>query len=197
MRMRMMIGTTLLLLAFIVRETFAQSSVSIEIATTNYRGSARDTSGNPHAHPSQGTMVGLRFDHTVGKARLGLRASYAEPGLNISGRGLSITDTHSGTLFETAAFLGFRVGGIGPSGAVRASMGPALHLWNFASEVRTRVGGIASMSYEWAISGRFQGSAGLEASISKSWFDAADLPSEFERQHTWRYGVGLGLRYRL
>jgi hypothetical protein len=27
-------------------------------------------------------------------------------------------------------------------------------------------------------------------------FDAGDLPPEYERQVTWRHGVGLGLRYR-
>jgi hypothetical protein len=31
----------------------------------------------------------------------------------------------------------------------------------------------------------------------KSWFDAGDVPPDFERRATWRYGVGLGLRYRL
>jgi hypothetical protein len=33
--------------------------------------------------------------------------------------------------------------------------------------------------------------------LSPSWFDAADVPPEFERRVTWRYGVGLGLYCRL
>jgi hypothetical protein len=37
----------------------------------------------------------------------------------------------------------------------------------------------------------------LEGILSPSWFNATDVPPEFERRVTWRYGVGLGLRYRL
>jgi hypothetical protein len=41
------------------------------------------------------------------------------------------------------------------------------------------------------------GAVRLEGTFSKSWFDAADLPPEYERQVTWRIGWGVGLRYRL
>jgi len=89
------------------------------------------------------------------------------------------------------------VGGIGPSGAVRIELGPALHLWDFDGEYRTRLGGIGALAYEWPVSSRFIGGIRLEGMLSKSWFDATEVPPEFERQLTWRYGVGLGLRYRL
>jgi hypothetical protein len=64
-------------------------------------------------------------------------------------------------------------------------------------EIRARAGGLAAASYEWPVAGRFSGAVTLEGAVSKSWFAAADLPPEYERQVTWRYGVGLGLRYRL
>ena len=179
------------------RSMKAQSSLGLEIATMHYRGSAVDTSGEPHAHPGQATSFGIRFDQGIGKMRLGLRVSYAEPGLSISGPGLVVTDNSTGTLVESAAFLSFRVGGIGPSGAVRASLGPALHLWNGDGETRGRVGAIADLSYEWPIAQCFSGAVNVEGTLSKSWFNAADLPPDFERQVTWRYGWGVGLRYRL
>ena len=142
-------------------------------------------------------MFGIRFDQGIGKVRVGIRLSYAEPGLTISGQDLTITDKTSGTLVETAAFASFRVGGIGPSGAIRASLGPTLHLWDAGGETRGRVGAVADLSYEWPVAPRFLGVVNLEGTLSKSWFDETDLPPEFERQVTWRYGWGVGLRYRL
>ncbi len=76
-------------------------------------------------------------------------------------------------------------------------LGPALHLWDFSGEYRTRLGGIGAAVYEWPVSSRFTGSVRLEGSASSSWFNATEVPPEFERQLTWRYGVGLGLHYRL
>jgi len=76
-------------------------------------------------------------------------------------------------------------------------LGPALHLWDFSGEYRTRLGGIGAAVYEWPVSSRFTGSVRLEGSASSSWFNATEVPPEFERHLTWRYGVGIGLRYRL
>jgi hypothetical protein len=90
-----------------------------------------------------------------------------------------------------------RVGGIGPSGAIRVELGPALHLWDFDGEYRTRFGGIGAAAYEWPVSKRFTGAVRLEGMVSPSWFETTELPPEFERQLTWRYGFALGLRYRL
>jgi hypothetical protein len=63
--------------------------------------------------------------------------------------------------------------------------------------MRQRAGAIAATAYDWPVARRFAAAIRLEAAISKSWFDAGDLPSEYARQVTWRYAVGLGLRYRL
>ncbi len=90
-----------------------------------------------------------------------------------------------------------RVGGIGPSGAVQAELGPALHLWNFDGEIHPRLGGLAAISYRWPIAGRLMGAIRAEGMISPSWFNSQDLPPEYERRLTWRHGVGLGLHYRL
>ena len=100
-------------------------------------------------------------------------------------------------LFEWTGTVGFRVGGIGPSGAIVVDLGPTLHLWKSTPETRTRVGGLLAGTYDWAVSERFSGAIRIESILSKSWFDEADLPPEYRRQVTWRYGWGVGLRYRL
>jgi hypothetical protein len=91
----------------------------------------------------------------------------------------------------------FEVAGIGSSGAVKLELGPSLHLWRSDSETRSRAGAIGAAAYEWPVTRRFSGAIRVEGILSKSWFDPGDLPSELERRATWRYGVGLGLRYRL
>ena len=93
--------------------------------------------------------------------------------------------------------MNFQVAGIGSSGAVRLELGPSLHLWKSEDEMRSRAGAVVAAAYEWPVVGRLTGAIRLEGILSKSWFDPGDLPSELERRATWRYGVGLGLRYRL
>jgi hypothetical protein len=178
----------------------AQWYVGLEVAAHRYRGSSYDTSGShvasegrPAGGPALGLVIGRNW-HSVGAA---LRTSYANPGFTVSGHGVSVIDKTTGRLAEFALLLNTRVGGIGPSGAVRAELGPALHLWDFDGEFRSRVGAVGAAAYEWPVSSRFGGSVRLEGTLSPSWFNATDVPPEFERRVTWRYGVGLGLRYRL
>jgi len=175
----------------------AQWYVGFGLMATRYGGTARDTSGNPKARPGDATMVGVRFERSVGQARVGLRLSYGTPGLSLTGQGLTITDRTAGQLIEAAVPLNFRVGGVGPSGAVRAELGPTLHLWKFGDEIRSRVGASGGVAYEWSVTGRFLGVIRTEGMLSKSWFDENDLPPEYLRRMTWRYGVSLGVSYRL
>jgi|SRR6267143_479158 len=175
----------------------AQWYVGLGLTVTHYLGTARDTSGNPSARPGDATMVGVSLERSVGHARVGLRLAYGKPGLSLTGRGLTITDRTAGQLIEAAVPLNFRVGGVGPSGAVRAELGPTLHLWKVGDEIRSRVGASGGIAYEWSVSDRFLGAIRTEGMISKSWFDPNDLPPEYERRMTWRYGVSLGVSYRL
>ena len=125
-----------------------------------------------------------------------MRGAHSTPGLAVTGQGLNLTDKTSGGLTELAAIGSARVAGIGPSGAVRLELGPALHLWNLG-DYRSRLGANGAVVYEWLLAGRLTGAVRLEGLLSKSWFDPGDVPPEYERRVTWRYGVGLGLRYRL
>ena len=177
-----------------------QWQLGLEGATNSYRGSTHDTSGSHVAsegRPGGGASVGLRIGHTWQRIGAALKVSYANPGFAVAGHDLSVTDKTTGSLLEVATFISTRVGGIGPSGAIRVELGPALHLWDYSGEIRSRMSALAGLAYEWPIASRFTGAIRLEGMLSPSWFDATDVPPEFERRATWRYGVGLGLRYRL
>ena len=190
-----------LLLALTAAPAAAQWDLGLELATTRYGGTVHNTSdsGPPSVRPGDATTIGLRVDRTVSRMRIGLRASYGNPGLTFSGSELMITDKTAARLFEGSAVASFQVVGIGgeSSGAIRAEVGPALHLWKSGDELRKRLAALGAFAYEWPVATRCSGAIRLEGTISKSWFNAGDLPPQYERRVTWRYGVGLGLRYRL
>lgn len=177
-----------------------QWSVGLELATHRYRGATHDTTNSHVAsegRPGGGAAVSLRLGHNWRRAGAALRLSYSNPGFAVASPSFSLTDKTTGQLVEVSMLLNTRVGGIGPSGAVRAEVGPALHLWDFSGEYRTRAGALAGLAYEWPVTNRLLGSVRLEGMLSSSWFNPNELPPEFERRATWRYGVGLGLHYRL
>ena len=193
-------AAVLVFMAVIAVPVAAQWNVGLEINPTHYRGSSRaatDSTGPTRVRPADATTFGVRVDRAIRRVRLGVQVSYATVGLTAAAPKLSLTDKSSGEVFEGQLLLNFQVAGIGSSGAVRIELGPSLHLWKAESESRSRAGGVAAVAYEWPVTNRFSGAIRLEGMLSKSWFDPGDLPSELERQVTWRYGVGLGLRYRL
>jgi hypothetical protein len=176
-----------------------QWRIGLEIATARYGGSAHDTSnggGPPTFRPGDATMVGVRLERVSRRMGAAVRASIGTPGIAGSGTSLTISDKSAGQLIEVATLVAVRVGGIGPSGAIRAELGPALHLWN-VDEIRTRISALGAVAYEWPVVGRFSGAIRLEGAVSKSWFEQGDLPPEYDLRLTWRYGVTVGLRYRL
>ena len=174
----------------------AQSSLGTEFASFRYGGSSHDTAGTV-GRPGGGLAGSIRLDHRWRRWGAALRLSHANPGFTAAHATLNLTDKSTGSLFEIASLVSTRVGGIGPSGAVWMEVGPALHLWDFDGEYRKRIGATAALLYEWPVVRKLTGAIRLEGMLSPSWFDAADVPPEFERHATWRYGVGLGLRYRL
>lgn len=179
------------------RAAEGQWRIGLELMNSYYKGSAVDTSGNPHARPGNALMPTLQVDTRIKNALVAVRLAYGNPGLSLTGEGLTITDGSHDYLLEGMGTVGFRVGGLGSSGAIRIEVGPSLHLWKVTDETRTRLGGLVGAAYEWPVSERFTGAVRVESIFSKSWFDETDLPSEYRRQATWRYGWGVGLRYRL
>ena len=175
-----------------------QWRVGLEFGSTRYGGSARDTSngsGAPTFRPGAAPMIGARVERFMGRVGAALRLAFAKPGLAADGQDLTVTDKSSGELFEVATLVSVRVGGIGPSGVVRAELGPALHLWKFGDDMRSRFSALGALAYEWPVAGRFSGAIRMEGTMSGSWFEEGDLPPEYDYRLTWRYGVTLGLRY--
>lgn len=189
-------AAVLVLMHLALRPCSAQWHLGLELSTVNYHGSSRDTSGIS-AGPGTATAIGIKVERRFRRFHESLRLSYANPGFAVSDEGLKFIDRSTGSHFEIGLLSSFRVGGIGPSGAARVELGPALQLWNAAGEVRTRVGAVGAAVYEWPVAGRWTGRIRLEGMLSKSWFDATDVPSDVERHVTWRHGVGISLLYKL
>ena len=187
------------LAALPMHAVMAQWSVGVELGTARFGASAHDTAnaGGPQWRPGDATTIGIRVARDLGSISVGLRASYGRPGLAATGQGLTVSDKTSGELIEVATLVAVRVRGIGPSGAIRAETGPALHLWKVGDDFRSRIGALGAVAYEWPVAGRFSGAIRLEGTVSKSWFEEGDLPPEYDLRLTWRYGMTLGLRYRL
>lgn len=188
-----------LMLAAASEPVTAQWEVGVQLGSSHYRGTARDTTSSTaeNLRPGSGTAFGLRLEHSLGRARLALQATYAKTGIAATAPGLTLTDKTFGRLYELGMLVNYRVGAVGSSGALRAELGPALHLWKLDDDYRARVGALGSMAYEWPVTAGLTGIIRVEGTVSNSWFDAVDLPPEVERQATWRYGWGVGLRYRL
>jgi len=200
MRRLIVVLVALALVALPVDAAVGQWTIGLEVGVCRSGGSARDTShgsGPPRWRPGDVPTIGLRLERGVGRFGIGLRGSYGKPGLSAIGEGLTVTDKTSGQLVEVATLVAVRVGGIGPSGVLRAEMGPALHLWKYGDDLHSRVSALGALAYEWPVAGRFSGAIRLEGTLSKSWFEEGDLPPEYDLRLTWRYGVILGLRYRL
>lgn len=177
-----------------------QWTIGLEVGAARFGGSAHDTSngnGPPDWRPGDVPTIGLRLERGVGRFGIGLKGSYGKPGLTATGEGLIITDKTSGELIELATLVAVRVGGIGPSGVVRAELGPALHLWKFGDDMHSRVSALGALAYEWPVAGRFSGAIRVEGMVSRSWFEEGDLPPAYDLRLTWRYGVTFGLRCRL
>ncbi len=180
----------------------AQWTAGIELGGFRYRGSAYDTttgggSGPPTFRPGDATTIGGRVQREIGPWAAALRVSYGKPGLAGTGGNLTISDKSLGRLIEGATLVGRRAARVGAGGSVRMEAGPVFHFWKLDDEIRFRVGALGALIYTWPVAGRFSGTLRTEGSVSRSWFDAGDLPPEYERRPTWRYGVTLGLRYRL
>jgi hypothetical protein len=177
----------------------AQWRVGLELMAARYGGTARDTTNTAGTtlNPGATTMLGARLDRTSGRWSLGLKIAYGKTGIRGAAGPISLTDKGIGDLIEADVLVGFQVGGIGSSGAVKVELGPALPLWDNGEGFRLRFAPLGAAAYEWEIAGRLTGALRLEGLLSPSWFDAGELPPELERVMTRRAGVSLGLRYRL
>jgi hypothetical protein len=196
--MRTIVAAGLITLLSVGHAT-AQWQVGVEVATVEFRGASRDTSASPGAtlRPDHATTYAVRVGRIFGAWSAALRASVGTPGVAGAAPKLTFTDRSTGRLIEIAPLAGRRVAAVGAEGVVRIEAGPAVDLWNINGEVRSRLAGLAAIAYEWHVAGRVMSTVRIESTLGSSVYNAAELPSQLERRPTWRYGMSLGLRYRL
>src|SRR5205823_3107133 len=63
--------------------------------------------------------------------------------------------------------------------------------------VRTRMAAQTAAALEWPLAGALTGSLRVSGALSGSIFNADEPPPEVERRATRRFGVAIGVRYRL
>ena len=61
----------------------AQWDLGLQLSTSHYRGTARDTTNSAaqNLRPGDATTIGLRLDHAIGQTRVALQAVYGKPGI--------------------------------------------------------------------------------------------------------------------
>jgi hypothetical protein len=173
----------------------AQWGVSVELGVARFAGTSRDSAGAT-VGPYRPTTFGLRLDRALGQARVAVDVFYAKTGLAGEGQGVAVVQYGSASLWEIAPAVSLRVARFGTGVEARVEAGPALDLWDFDGERRTRLGGRAATVVEWPLARDLMGSLRVSGVLSESVFDAADTPPGVERRATRRFGVALGLRYQ-
>jgi len=122
---------------------------------------------------------------------------YAKTGIAGEQPGLAVVRYDIASLWEVSPQVSFLLARFGVGVDVRLEAGPALQLWNLDGASRTRLGGRAATVVEWPLARDLTGSLRVSGVSSASVFDAADTPTGVERRATRRFGVALGLRYKL
>jgi len=196
--MRMLAGAlvAVILTAIPWRSVPAQWAISAEVGVARFGGTSRDSAGAT-VGPYRPTTFGLRVERDLGRARVAVGVLHAETGLVAEGQGVAVVQYGIGSLWEIAPEISFGLARFGTGVEARVEAGPAIDLWNFDGEQRNRVGGRAAAVVEWPLARALMGSLRVNGVVSESVFDAADAPSGVERRATRRFGVAVGLRYRL
>ena len=196
--MRMLAGAlvAVILTAIPWRSVPAQWAISAEVGVARFGGTSRDSAGAT-VGPYRPTTFGLRVERDLGRARVAVGVLHAETGLVAEGQGVAVVQYGIGSLWEIAPEISFGLARFGTGVEARVEAGPAIDLWNFDGEQRNRVGGRAAAVVEWPLARALMGSLRVSGVVSESVFDAADAPSGVERRATRRFGVAVGLRYRL
>lgn len=192
-------GTLFCLMTTASPAAAVQWRIGLDMTATRYAGSTRAVADTGvRLAPAPSLLGSVRIERLARRWAAALRIGYAKTGIRGFREPVSVTDQSVGELVEAGILVGFQVGGIGPSGAVKVELGPALLLWDSGDgQFDSRLAAAGALAYEWTLAGKLSGAIRLEGLLSPSWFEAGELPAELERVSTRRYGVSLGLRYRL
>lgn len=186
----------LLLLALTPGSVAAQWGVGAEIGVARFGGSSRDTSGTV-VGPYRPTTLALRIETGSGDVALAATVMYAKTGVAGEGKGLAVVQYDAASFWEVAPVVSLRVARFGAGAETRLEAGPAVDVWTVDGDNRTRLAGQAAAVLQWPVVGSFAGSVRVNGTISESMFDSSEVPSGVERRATRRFGVAIGLRYRL
>src|SRR5436190_1865850 len=121
----------------------------------------------------------------------------AQTGIAGEQPGLAVVQYDLASLCEVAPQVSFRLARFGAGVDVRLEAGPAIQLWTVDGDSRTRVAAQTAAALEWPLAGSLSGSLRVSGVLSGSIFNADEPPPEVERRATRRFGVAIGVRYRL
>ena len=183
-------------LAVAPRPSSAQWGIGVEIGVARFGGSSRDTSGTT-VGPYRPTTFELRADRGLGPARVVLAVLYAKTGIAGEQPGVVVVQYDAASFWEIAPQLSLRLARFGAGVDVRLEAGPAIQLWDLEGDSRTRAAARTTAALEWPLARALTGSLRVSATLSGSVFDQADTPGGVERRATRRFGVAVGLRYRM
>ncbi len=178
------------------RSLLAQWGIAADLGVARFAGSSRDTSGTS-VGPYRPTTFELRLDRQLGATSVAIAVLYATTGIAGERGGLAVVQYDVASLWEIAPHASFRLARFGAGVEGRVEAGPAIDLWSIDGERRNRVGGRAAAVIQWPLARALMGSLRVSGVWSGSVFDPEDTPSGVERRATRRFGVALGVRYRL
>ncbi|MGH7608265.1 MAG: hypothetical protein ACREME_13110 [Gemmatimonadales bacterium] len=192
-------AVVLLLLLAPWRPGAAQWQVGLEVGTAQYGGTTRNVTGSDptYVRPDHATFWGVSVGWQGERIGVTLRARTGTPGIAGAAPDFTVTDRTTGGVAELVPLLGVTLLRVGPNGRIAVEAGPALDVWDIDGDEHARFAAVLALGYDWLVAGRFRGAVRAEGALGRSIVDAGDLPPELARRATWRYGVMLGLRYRL
>lgn len=174
-----------------------QWNLSPEVGLTAFGGSGRD-SGGLRVGPTRASIVALRLGRESPQFGFGLRVLTGSSGFGASDGDLTVIQEHQLHLVEVAGFISRQVARVGTASRLTLEAGPALDIWSpQGASSRTRLGAVAGAAWTFPVTPRLAAAVRLEAVLTPSLFDAADVPAGAERRATWRRGVSFALQRRL
>ena len=174
-----------------------QWSLTPEIGLAAFSGTSRD-SGGVRLGPTRASVVALRFGWESPRLGVGLRVLTGSTGVGATDGDLTVIQEHQLRLFEFAGLMSWLVARVGTASRLSLEAGPALDIWvPQGGSSRTRVGAVAGAAWTFPVTPRLAAAVRLEAVLTPSLLDAADLPAGAERRATWRRGVSFALQRRL
>ena len=191
----------LCLLAAPLPRLVGQWSVAVEAGMAGFAGGSTDTAAatDPGSfRPYYPATVLVRLDRRWSRIGVGIGLLYCSAGVAEESSEFAVVAKDLLELYEIAPEASVLVAKPGPGGALRVHVGPVLDLWFPKGDSRrTRPGGHATISLEWALGGRLTGALRAGLALTGSAFDEGELPSRFERRAMWRRSLSGGVRVRL